>query len=44
MTIVSFEGTNGLLWFTVSNSDTGFNLRSYDIVHRLRSNSSTPHR
>jgi hypothetical protein len=44
MTIVTSGDTNGLLWFAASDSDTGLNLRSHNVAHRLRSDSSTPHR
>ena len=43
MTIVSNRGTNGLLWFTVSNPDTGLTRRDHTIAHHLQSGSSTPH-
>jgi len=35
MTIVSNRGTNGLLWFTISNPDTGLTRRDHTIAHHL---------
>jgi hypothetical protein len=37
MTIVSKRGTNGLLWLTLSNSDTGLTHWDHTIAHHLQS-------